>query len=55
LPRVCLLDDEYKLVLLKAEIKCLEGLVAALESGELTWSERSLRKVAARFERVQRN
>ena len=55
LPRVCLLDDEYKLALLKAEIKWLDGLVAALESGEITWSERLLRKVAAQFEPAQRN
>lgn len=50
LPRLCLLDDEYKQVLLKAEIKWLDGLIAELESGEMTWNEKWLRKLAAQFE-----
>lgn len=50
LPRLCMLDDEYKQVMLKAEIKWLDGLIRELESGEMTWSEKWLRKVAAQFE-----
>jgi DNA-binding PadR family transcriptional regulator len=50
LPRLCMLDDEYKQVLLKAEIKWLNGMIEELESGEMTWNERWLRKLAARFE-----
>lgn len=50
LPRFCILDDEYKQILLKAEIKWLGGLVAELESGALTWSEKELRRLAAQFE-----
>ncbi|HEX7341934.1 MAG TPA: PadR family transcriptional regulator [Rhodanobacteraceae bacterium] len=50
LPRVCVLDDEYKQVLFKAEIKWLNGLVAQLESGKLAWSEKALRRLAAQFE-----
>lgn len=50
LPRLCMLDDEYKQVLLKAEIKWLGGLMAELESGEMTWSEKWLRQLAAQFE-----
>ncbi|RUL76183.1 PadR family transcriptional regulator [Dyella choica] len=50
LPRLCMLDDEYKQVLLKAEIKWLDGLIAQLESGEISWNEKWLRKLAAQFE-----
>jgi len=50
LPRLCMLDDEYKQVLLKAEIKWLAGLMAELESGEMTWNEKWLRQLAAQFE-----
>jgi DNA-binding PadR family transcriptional regulator len=39
MPRLVMLDDEYKQVLLKAEIKWLDGLIADLESGEMTWTE----------------
>ncbi|GLQ88309.1 PadR family transcriptional regulator [Dyella flagellata] len=53
LPRLFLLDDEYKQVLLKAEIKWLDGLIAELESGEMTWNEKWLRKLAAQFETGQ--
>lgn len=50
LPRLVLLDDEYKQVLLKAEVKWLDGLIAELESGEMTWTEKWLRHLAAQFE-----
>lgn len=50
LPRLIMLDDEYKQVLLKAEIKWLDGLIADLESGEITWTEKWLRKLAEQFE-----
>jgi Predicted transcriptional regulators len=50
LPRLIMLDDEYKQVLLKAEIKWLDGLIADLESGEITWTGKWLRKLAEQFE-----
>lgn len=50
LPRLMMLDDEYKQVLLKAEIKWLGGLIAELESGEMSWNEKWLRQLAAQFE-----
>ena len=50
LPRLVLLDDEYKQALLRAEIKWLTGLIADLESGEMTWTEKWLRNLAAQFE-----
>lgn len=54
LPRLCMLDDEYKQILLKAEIKWLGGLIAELESGEMTWNEKWLRQLAAQFEAGKR-
>jgi DNA-binding PadR family transcriptional regulator len=50
LPRLCMLDDEYKQALLKAEIKWLDKLITELESGDLTWNEQWLRRLAAQFE-----
>ncbi|MFC5437029.1 PadR family transcriptional regulator [Rhodanobacter umsongensis] len=50
LPRLVMLDDEYKNVLLKAEIKWLDGLIADLESGQVTWAEKWLRQLAAQLE-----
>jgi DNA-binding PadR family transcriptional regulator len=50
LPRFCMLDDEYKQVLAKAEIKWLSSVMAELESGEMSWSEKTLRQLAAQFE-----
>jgi DNA-binding PadR family transcriptional regulator len=50
LPRFCMLDDEYKQVLAKAEIKWLNDVIENLASGEMTWSEKSLRQLAAQFE-----
>lgn len=50
LPRFCMLDDEYKQALLKAEIKWLNGVIAELESGEMSWSEKQLRQLATQFE-----
>ncbi|VWC77371.1 hypothetical protein BLA17378_05075 [Burkholderia aenigmatica] len=36
-------------MLLKAEIKWLDGLIAELESGAMTWNEKYLRELAAQF------
>jgi DNA-binding PadR family transcriptional regulator len=49
LPRLFLLDDEYGVAVREAELKWVEGLLAALRSGELTWSEEWIRAVAERF------
>jgi DNA-binding PadR family transcriptional regulator len=46
LPRVTLLEDEYQLAVARAELGWLEGLLADLKSGALTWSEESLSAVA---------
>ncbi|MEW9572848.1 PadR family transcriptional regulator [Rhodanobacter sp. Si-c] len=50
LPRFCMLDDEYKTVLLKAEMKWLDSVITELASGAMHWSEQQLRQLAARFE-----
>ena len=44
LPEVTLLDDEYLVAVTAAELRWLEGVVAALESGELTWSRELLQR-----------
>jgi DNA-binding PadR family transcriptional regulator len=49
LPRLFLLDDEYSTAVREAELAWVEGVLAALRSGELTWSEEWIRAVAERF------
>jgi hypothetical protein len=43
LPRVTLLDDEYLVAITEAELRWIEGVVAELESGGLSWSLAELR------------
>lgn len=50
LPRLFTLDDEYTLTIKRAELRWVEGVVDALRSGELTWSEEWIREIAARME-----
>ncbi|MBB5116001.1 PadR family transcriptional regulator [Micromonospora echinospora] len=38
LPRLFLIEDEYQLTVLRAELDWVRGLVADLRSGTLTWS-----------------
>ncbi|WP_228533687.1 PadR family transcriptional regulator [Nocardia sp. BSTN01] len=42
LPRVTMLEDEYQRAVTEAEIRWLEGVVADLADGTLTWSWESL-------------
>lgn len=49
LPRLFLLDEEYSIAVREAELKWVDRLLAALRSGELTWSEASIRAVAEKF------
>lgn len=44
LPRVTLLDDEYLTAVTEAELRWVEGVVAALQAGELTWSLEMLQR-----------
>jgi DNA-binding PadR family transcriptional regulator len=49
LPRLFLLEEEYRRAILSAELSWIRGLIADLRGGRLTWSEQWLRDVAAMF------
>ena len=49
LPRLFLLEEEYRRTLLEAEIGWLRGVIADLTDGRLTWSEEWLREIADAF------
>jgi DNA-binding PadR family transcriptional regulator len=46
LPRVTLLDDEYRRAVLAAELTWISGLIEALRTGELTWTRDDLAGLA---------
>ena len=50
LPRLFLIEDEYKQAMLKAELAWLKKLVEDLKSKALTWNTQWLRKMAAELE-----
>jgi DNA-binding PadR family transcriptional regulator len=54
LPRLFLVDDEYRLVMARAELDFARALVADLRGKQLTWSEAYIRRVASRMERAGR-
>lgn len=47
LPRVVLMDDEYRQVMLRAEVDWVTGVVRDLNSGALGWTEAELVQLAA--------
>jgi DNA-binding PadR family transcriptional regulator len=49
LPRLFVLEEEYRIALLGAEVSYLSGVIEDLNAGRLTWSEEWLRQVATRF------
>jgi DNA-binding PadR family transcriptional regulator len=49
LPRLFLLEEEYRRAVLQAELGWLRGAIADLREGQLTWSEQWLREVFAAF------
>jgi DNA-binding PadR family transcriptional regulator len=49
LPRLFLLEEEYRRAVLKAELSWLRSVIADLEQGRLTWSEEWLRGIADAF------
>jgi DNA-binding PadR family transcriptional regulator len=49
LPRLFLLDEEYSLAVREAELSWVESVLAALRSGELTWSAEWIRAIAEKF------
>jgi DNA-binding PadR family transcriptional regulator len=46
LPRVVLMDDEYRRAMVTAELAWLDGVIADLRSGSLTWSYELLASLA---------
>ena len=46
LPRLFLLEDDYRQVMLRAEIAWLDAVLADLRSGALTWSKAWIEKIA---------
>jgi DNA-binding PadR family transcriptional regulator len=49
LPRLFLLEEEYRRALLQAELSWLRGVIADLHERRLTWSEQWLREVFTAF------
>jgi hypothetical protein len=49
LPRLFLVEDEYRVVQLRAEAQWLDGLIADLASGRLTWDEALIHDTFAQF------
>lgn len=49
LPRLFLLEEEYRQAVLQAELAWIRAVVEDLREGRLTWSEQWLREVAAAF------
>jgi|SRR5579871_4653846 len=49
LPRLFLLEEEYRAAVLGAELDWVRGVVADLSEGRLAWSEEWLRELASQF------
>ena len=49
LPRLFLIEDEYRAALLRAELTWLRGVVDDLAAGRLAWDERLIADTLARF------
>jgi DNA-binding PadR family transcriptional regulator len=53
LPRLFLLEDEYRRTVLEAQLGWVRGVVDDLRAGRLTWSEEWLREIAAAFDQPE--
>jgi len=49
LPRLFLLEEEYRKAVLEAQLAWVRGVIEDLREGRLDWSERWLRDIAAKF------
>jgi DNA-binding PadR family transcriptional regulator len=49
LPRLFLLEEEYRKAMLGTELGWVRGVIEDLRAGRLTWSEQWLREIAAAF------
>ncbi|MEF2978741.1 hypothetical protein [Subtercola sp. YIM 133946] len=50
LPRLFILEDDYRVAVPRAELAWVDAQVDALASGALTWSAEWIAEVAAAFE-----
>lgn len=50
LPRLFLLEEEYRQAVLSAQLGWLRGVIADLKNGRLTWSEEWLQEIATAFQ-----
>jgi DNA-binding PadR family transcriptional regulator len=50
LPRIVLMDDEYRLAMVSAELAWLEGVLADLRDGSLSWSYEEFADVATHLQ-----
>jgi DNA-binding PadR family transcriptional regulator len=53
LPRVVVLEEEYRRAMMRAELAWLHGVIDVLRSGALTWSYEGLRAFAQEFAATQ--
>jgi DNA-binding PadR family transcriptional regulator len=49
LPRLFVLEEEYRIAVLRAELEWLRGVIEDLDAGRITWSEEWLRELAQTF------
>jgi DNA-binding PadR family transcriptional regulator len=49
IPRVTLLETEYLRAVTEAELRWVDGIVAGLRDGSITWSREELRAIAAQW------
>jgi DNA-binding PadR family transcriptional regulator len=49
LPRLFVLEEEYRVAMLETELAWLRGVIDDLQSGRITWSEESLRRAFEMF------
>jgi len=49
LPRLFVLEEEYRIAVLEAELTWLRGVIEDLRAGRITWSEESLRQAFETF------
>jgi hypothetical protein len=55
LPRISLVEEEYRQAVLSAERAWLTALIADLRDGRITWSKESIRQAAAEFHQKHAN
>lgn len=49
LPRLFLLEEEYRVTMLEAELGWVRGVIDELDAGRLSWSREWLQEIAAQF------